>query len=119
MANWLYSGWRRESTSAAKLAMLALHIEEVEERLDVELSADSHSRSSQVLQARLERLAAGNPGDVKSVGQGVSELRIDYGPGYRVYFTKKGRTVIVLLAGGDKGTQTADIKTAQRLARNL
>lgn len=71
------------------------------------------------VQARLERLAAGNPGDVKSVGQGVSELRIDYGPGYRVYFTKKGRTVIVLLAGGDKGTQTADIKTAQRLARNL
>lgn len=69
--------------------------------------------------ARIERLAAGNPGDVKPVGQGVSELRIDYGPGYRVYFVKKGRTVIVLLAGGDKSTQAADIKTALRLARNL
>jgi putative addiction module killer protein len=71
------------------------------------------------VQARIERLAAGNPGDVKPVGQGVSELRIDYGPGYRVYFVRKGRTVIVLLAGGDKTTQAADIKTALRLARNL
>ncbi len=71
------------------------------------------------IQARVERLAAGNPGDVKAVGQGVAELRIDYGPGYRVYFVKKGRAVIVLLAGGDKTTQTADIKMAQRLARNL
>lgn len=69
--------------------------------------------------ARLERLAGGNPGDVRPVGQGVSELRIDYGPGYRVYFVRKGRTVIVLLAGGDKTTQAADIKTALRLARNL
>jgi putative addiction module killer protein len=69
--------------------------------------------------ARVERLAAGNPGDVKPVGEGVSELRIDYGPGYRVYFTLRGRTVIILLAGGDKRTQTTDIKTALRLARNL
>ena len=53
------------------------------------------------------------------MGEGVSELRIDYGPGYRVYFTKRGRTVIVLLAGGDKSTQANDIKTALRLARNL
>lgn len=69
--------------------------------------------------ARIERLAAGNPGDVKPVGEGVSELRIDCGPGYRVYFAKKGRTVVVLLAGGDKTTQATDIKTALRLARNL
>lgn len=69
--------------------------------------------------ARVERLAAGNPGDVKSVGQGVSELRIDYGPGYRVYFVRTGKTVIVLLAGGDKATQAADIETALRLAANL
>lgn len=59
------------------------------------------------------------PGDVKPVGQGVSELRIDYGPGYRVYFFRKGRTLIVLLAGGNKTTQAADIKKALRLARNL
>ena len=69
--------------------------------------------------ARVERLATGNPGDIKPVGEGVSELRIDYGPGYRVYFTMRGRTVIILLAGGKKSTQASDIKTALRLARNL
>ena len=69
--------------------------------------------------ARVERLIAGNPGDVKPVGEGISELRIDYGPGYRVYFTMRRRTVIILLAGGNKRTQAADIKTALRLARNL
>ena len=68
---------------------------------------------------RIERLAAGNPGDVKAVGEGVSELRIDYGPGYRVYFKKQGQKVVILLAGGDKRTQTKDIKTALRLAKNL
>ena len=68
---------------------------------------------------RVERLVAGNPGDVRPVGEGVSELRIDYGPGYRVYFKRQGRTVVVLLAGGDKRTQSADIETALRLARNL
>lgn len=71
------------------------------------------------IQVRVERLAAGNPGDVKPVGEGVSELRIDYGPGYRVYFTRQGRQVVILLAGGDKSTQVTDIKTALRLARNL
>lgn len=71
------------------------------------------------VQVRIERLAAGNPGDVKPVGEGVSELRIDYGPGYRVYFTKRGHEVVILLAGGDKTTQAADIKIALRLARNL
>jgi putative addiction module killer protein len=68
---------------------------------------------------RIERLEAGNPGDVKVVGEGVSELRIDYGPGYRVYYRKHGREVVILLAGGDKSTQAKDIKTALRLARNL
>jgi len=69
--------------------------------------------------ARIERLAGGNPGDVKPVGEGVSELRIDYGPGYRVYYKKQGRSLIILLAGGDKRTQSRNIKTALRLARNL
>lgn len=71
------------------------------------------------VQARIERLAMGNPGDVRPVGEGVSELRIDHGPGYRVYFTKRGQELIILLAGGDKSTQAADIRTALRLARDL
>ena len=71
------------------------------------------------VQARIERLAVGNPGDVEPVGEGVSELRINYGPGYRVYFKQRGRDLIILLAGGDKRTQAKDIKTALRLARNL
>ena len=68
---------------------------------------------------RIERLAAGNPGDAKPVGEGISELRIDYGPGYRVYYKKQGRKVVILLVGGDKRSQTRDIKTALRLAWNL
>ena len=71
------------------------------------------------VQVRIERLASGLVGDVKPVGGGVSELRIDYGPGYRVYFTKRGGAVVILLAGGDKRTQAAGIRTAVRLARNL
>ena len=71
------------------------------------------------VQARIERLALGNAGDVKPVGEGVSELRINYGPGYRVYFTKIGRSIVILLAGGTKQTQSRDIKNAQSLARRL
>ncbi len=71
------------------------------------------------IQARIERIAIGNPGDVKSVGEGISEMRIDYGPGYRVYFIQHERSVIILLAGGDKSTQARDIKTALHLAQNL
>ncbi|MBK6286746.1 MAG: type II toxin-antitoxin system RelE/ParE family toxin [Gammaproteobacteria bacterium] len=71
------------------------------------------------VQARIERLAGGNPGDMKPVGEGVSELRIDYGPGYRVYFLRQRRELVILLAGGDKSTQAADIRTAIRLAREL
>jgi putative addiction module killer protein len=69
--------------------------------------------------SRVERLACGNPGDVRPVGEGVSELRIDYGPGYRVYYKKFGLELVILLAGGDKHTQVGDIKAALRLARNL
>ncbi|MDH3997554.1 MAG: type II toxin-antitoxin system RelE/ParE family toxin [Desulfuromonadales bacterium] len=68
---------------------------------------------------RIERLATGNPGDVKPVSEGVSELRISYGPGYRVYYKKRGQELIILLAGGDKSSQSKDIKTALQLARNL
>jgi putative addiction module killer protein len=67
---------------------------------------------------RIRRLSLGNPSDVKPVGEGVSELRIDYGPGYRVYFVQRGKTLVVLLAGGDKRTQDSDIKTALELARS-
>lgn len=69
--------------------------------------------------ARVERLAAGNPGDAEPVGEGVFELRIDYGPGYRVYYKQQGRELVILLAGGDKSSQSKDIKSALRLARNL
>ena len=71
------------------------------------------------VQARIERLALGHPGDAKPVGEGVSELRINYGPGYRVYFKRRGKSLVILLAGGDKRTQVRDIKTALRLARDL
>lgn len=71
------------------------------------------------INTRIRRLSLGNPGDVKPVGGGVSELRIDYGPGYRVYFTRRGREVVILLAGGDKRTQDKDIQTAREMARNL
>ena len=69
-----------------------------------------------LIASRLDRLAFGNAGDVKPVGHGISELRIDYGPGYRIYFQKQGNTIIILLCGGDKSTQAKDIQTAQRLA---
>ena len=76
-------------------------------------------RSRARILARIERLATGHAGDVKPVGEGVSEMRIDYGPGYRVYFRKRGRSLVILLAGGDKRSQQRDINTALRLARNL
>lgn len=69
--------------------------------------------------ARIQRLASGNPGDAKPVGEGVSEMRIDYGPGYRVYYKRQGKQLIVLLAGGDKRNQKRDIERALRLAREL
>ncbi|MFZ1730527.1 MAG: type II toxin-antitoxin system RelE/ParE family toxin [Bacteroidota bacterium] len=68
---------------------------------------------------RIERLTSGNYGDVAPVGEGVSEMRIDYGPGYRVYFTMIGTAVVILLAGGDKSTQRSDIRKAINLARQL
>jgi putative addiction module killer protein len=71
------------------------------------------------IDVRIRRISLGNFGDVKPVGEGVSELRIDYGPGYRVYFVQRGQALVVLLAGGDKRTQDRDIETALDLARGL
>jgi putative addiction module killer protein len=73
-------------------------------------------RARGVIAARLDRLAYGLAGDAEPVGDGISELRIHFGPGYRVYFQRRGVTIIVLLCGGDKSTQAKDIKTAKRLA---
>ncbi len=78
---------------------------------------DIHARAR--ILARIERLAFGNPGDVKPIGDGVSELRIHYGPGYRVYYKKQGQKILILLAGGNKNTQLKDIKIALRIAKKL
>ena len=77
------------------------------------LSALSDRRARAKIRVRLDRLQMGNPGDVKSAGSGVSELRIDYGPGYRIYFGRDGNTIVILLCGGTKKTQHQDILLAQ------
>jgi putative addiction module killer protein len=76
-------------------------------------------RVRSIIQARIDRLASGNPGDVKPVGEGVSELRISHGPGYRVYFVQSGKVFILLLCGGDKSSQSADIRRAKMMAAEL
>lgn len=76
-------------------------------------------RAATKIAARIDRLALGNPGDAKSVGGGVIELRIDYGPGYRLYATKRGETLVVLLCGGDKPSQPEDVKLAKVLAEGV
>lgn len=68
---------------------------------------------------RIRRLELGNPGDIKAVGEGVSEMRIDYGPGYRLYLTYTGRTLVILLCGGDKSSQTRDIAQAKKMAKEI
>jgi putative addiction module killer protein len=78
---------------------------------------DSQARTR--IQARIRRLSVDNPGDVRPVGEGVSEMRIDCGPGYRVYFVKRGDALVILLAGGDKHTQARDIAVARVMAREL
>ena len=83
------------------------------------LQALKDSRAKAKIAARARRLAFGNPGDVRPAGEGVSELRIDYGPGYRVYYLQRGAMLIVLLCGGDKSTQDKDVKMARRLAKEL
>lgn len=83
------------------------------------MAALRDDRAKARIARRIDRLAAGNPGDVKPVGEGVSELRIDYGPGYRVYFVQRGDILIVLLCGGDKRTQDRDIRKAKEFAKDL
>ena len=78
---------------------------------------DRQARSR--VDVRIRRLSIGNPGDVEPVGEGVSELRVDYGPGYRVYFVRRGPALVILLAGGDKRTQNRDIRRAIELARSI
>jgi len=73
-------------------------------------------RARTIIAARLMRLAEGLPGDVESVGDGVSELRVHYGPGYRIYFQRRGKLLVILLCGGDKSTQARDIAAAKKLA---
>ena len=72
-----------------------------------------------IITARVRRISAGNFGDVKPSGGDISELRIDYGPGYRVYFTRRGQEIVILLCGGDKSTQSRDIEAAKRIAKNI
>ncbi|MFZ2107263.1 MAG: type II toxin-antitoxin system RelE/ParE family toxin [Roseiarcus sp.] len=76
------------------------------------------SRAKAAIARRIDPLASGNPGDTKFLGKGVSELRIDHGPGYRVYYMRRGALLIVLLCGGDKSTQSKDIAEAMELAAN-
>ena len=83
------------------------------------LSSLRDRRAVARIAVRLARYADGNPGDVQSVGEGVSELRIDYGPGYRVYVKTVGEALVFVLGGGDKGTQAVDIKRAKALAKEL
>jgi len=71
------------------------------------------------IQVRVDRLVHGNPGNHRNLAQGISELKIDFGPGYRVYYTKRGNRLLILLAGGDKSTQRRDIETAINLAKNV
>ena len=79
----------------------------------------SDPRAVAKIAARAERLASGNFGDVQPVGEGVSELRIHYGPGYRVYFVQRGAVVVILLCGGDKSSQARDIKSAKAMAKEI
>jgi len=72
-----------------------------------------------IINARILRLSHGNYGDTKYLGDGINELRIDFGPGYRVYYTQIRQTIVILLCGGDKSTQSSDLKKAKNMAENL
>jgi len=89
------------------------------EVFDTWLAALADQKAVAKIASRIERLEMGNPGDVEPVGDGISEMKIDYGPGYRVYYKRTGKTVTLLLCGGDKSTQRKDINRAKELAAQL
>jgi len=89
------------------------------QEFDEWLKALKDSKGRTKIEARIDRLANGNPGDVWPIGEGLSELRIDFGPGYRVYYGRTGKTLYLLLCGGDKGSQGADIKNAHAMWKKL
>ena len=95
-----------------------LEVQKTEE-FDEWLSSLADQKAQAKIASRIERLGLGNPGDVKSVGAGVSEMRVPYGPGYRVYFKQTDKTIILLLCGGDKSTQKRDIRRAKEIAAEL
>ena len=89
------------------------------DEFDQWLSALADQRAVAKIASRIERLGLGNPGDVKPVGEGISEMRMAHSPGYRIYYKQTGKTIVLILCGGDKSTQDKDIKTALKLARML
>jgi putative addiction module killer protein len=89
------------------------------DEFDSWLSALADQRAVAKIVFRVERLGLGNPGDVKPVGEGISEMRLAYGPGYRVYYKQTGKTIVLILCGGDKSTQDQDIKRAKEIAAQL
>lgn len=89
------------------------------DEFDKWLKALGDQRAVARIASRIERLGLGNPGDVKAVGEGVSEMRIQYGPGYRVYYKQTGKRIMLLLCGGDKASQDKDIKRAWEIAAEL
>ena len=89
------------------------------DEFDIWLSALGDQKAVAKIASRIERLGLGNPGDVKPVGEGVSEMRLTYGPGYRVYYKQTGKKIVLILCGGDKSTQENDIKRAKEIAAQL
>ena len=89
------------------------------EEFDTWLKALRDARAKAKIISRIERLADGNPGDVKPVGNGIIEMRIHYGPGYRVYYCQQGETIVIILCGGDKDSQAKDIETAKEIKESL
>jgi putative addiction module killer protein len=89
------------------------------DEFDAWLSNLADQKALAKITSRIERLSLGNPGDVKPVGEGISEMRVPYGPGYRVYFKQTHKTIVLLLCGGDKSTQQKDIKRAKEIAAEL